>query len=74
MNINTIQKKLKLILSKTKLNKLGKETGFTKRERNITTFQLVTAMICNFSKSLCIKQYRLYPLEVQKDMESNFYC
>jgi len=46
MNISIIPKKLKLILSKNKLNKLGKATGFTKRERNITTFQLVTAMIC----------------------------
>ncbi len=46
MNISIIPKKLKLILSKSKLNKLGKTTGFTKRERNITGFQLVTAMIC----------------------------
>jgi len=46
MNISIIQKKLKLILSKNKLNKLGKVTGFTKRERNITTFQLVVAIIC----------------------------
>ncbi len=46
MDISIIPKKLKLILSKNKLNKLGKETGFTKRERNITTFQVVTAMIC----------------------------
>ncbi len=46
MNISIIQKKLKLILSKNKLNKLGKATGFTKRERSITSFQLVTAMIC----------------------------
>ena len=46
MNISTITKKLKLILSKNKLNKLGKETKFTKRERNITAFQLVTAIIC----------------------------
>ena len=45
MDINIIPKKLKLILSKNKLNKLGKATGFTQRERNITTFQLVSAMI-----------------------------
>jgi hypothetical protein len=45
-NIGIIQKKLKLILSKNKLNKLDYATGFTKRERNITSFQLVTAMIC----------------------------
>ena len=46
MNISIIQKKLKLILSKNKLNKLGKETKFTQRERNITAFQLITAIIC----------------------------
>ncbi len=46
MNISTIPKKLKQILSKKKLNKLGKTTRFTKRERSIATFQLVTAMIC----------------------------
>jgi len=46
MNISIITKKLKLILSEKKLNKLGKETEFTKRERNVTAFQLVTAMIC----------------------------
>lgn len=46
MNINTITKKLKLILSEKKLNKLGKETEFTQRERNVNAFQLVTAMIC----------------------------
>ncbi len=46
MNISTIPKKLKLILSKSKLNQLGKVTGFTKRERNITIFQLVTSIIC----------------------------
>jgi hypothetical protein len=46
MNISIFIKKLKLILSETKLNKLGKETKFTQRQRNITAFQLVTAMIC----------------------------
>ena len=46
MNISIFTKKLKLILSEKKLNKLGKETKFTQRERNITAFQLVTAMIC----------------------------
>ena len=46
MNISTIPKKLKLILSKSKLNQLGKVTDFTKIERNITTFQLVTSIIC----------------------------
>ena len=46
MDISIIRKKLKLILSETKLNKLGKSTGFTQRERNLTAFQLVTAMIC----------------------------
>jgi len=46
MNISIITKKLKLILSEKKLNRLGKETEFTKRERNINAFQLVTAMIC----------------------------
>ena len=46
MNISIITKKLKLILSEKKLNKLGKETQFTQRERNVTAFQLVTAMIC----------------------------
>ena len=46
MNISTITKKLKLILSETKLNQLGKITGFTKRERNITAFQLVSSLIC----------------------------
>ena len=50
MNISIIPKKLNLILSKNKLNKLGKATGFTKRERNITTFQLVTAMTCAFGE------------------------
>ncbi|PIP78457.1 MAG: transposase [Gammaproteobacteria bacterium CG22_combo_CG10-13_8_21_14_all_40_8] len=46
MKITTIPKKLKQILSKNKLNKLAKSIGFTKRERNITAFQLVTALIC----------------------------
>ena len=46
MNISIITKKLKLILSEKKLNKLGKETEFTQRERNVSAFQLVTAMIC----------------------------
>lgn len=46
MKISTIHKKLKLILSENKLNKLGRTTGFTKRKRNISAFQLVTAMIC----------------------------
>lgn len=46
MNISTIIKKLKLILSEKKLNQLGKTTGFTQRKRNVTAFQLVTAMIC----------------------------
>ena len=46
MNISIFTKKLKLILSETKSNKLGKETKFTQRQRNITAFQLVTAMIC----------------------------
>ena len=39
---------LKPILSEKKLNKLGKEKEFTRRERNITAFQLVTAMILIF--------------------------
>ena len=46
MNISIFTKKLKLILSETKSNKLGKETKFTQRQRNITAFQLVTAMTC----------------------------
>lgn len=46
MNINIITKKLKQVLSEKKLNRLGKEIGFTQRERNITVFQLVIAMIC----------------------------
>jgi len=46
MKINTISKKLKQVLSETKLNKLGKQLDFTKRERNIKPFQLVTALIC----------------------------
>jgi hypothetical protein len=50
MKINTIQKKLKYILSENKLNKLGRTTGFTKRKRNITAFQLVTAMICTLGE------------------------
>lgn len=41
MNITTITKKLKQVLSEKKLNRLGKETGFTQRKRNITAFQLV---------------------------------
>ncbi len=50
MKISTIQKKLKLILSENKLNKLGQTTGFTQRKRNITAFQLVTAMICTLGE------------------------
>jgi hypothetical protein len=46
MKISTIEKKLKLILSENKLNKLGETTGFTQRKRKITAFQLVTALIC----------------------------
>ncbi len=45
MNITIIIKKLKQVLSEKKLNRLGKETGFTQRKRNVTAFQLVTAMI-----------------------------
>ncbi len=46
MHINTISKKLKLILSERKLNNLGKATGFTQRKRNVTAFQMVSAIIC----------------------------
>ncbi len=46
LDINTIIKKLKLILSKNKLNQLGKSTGFTQRKRNVSAFQLIIAMIC----------------------------
>ena len=46
MNITIIIKKLKQVLSEKKLNRLGKETGFTQRKRNVTAFQLVIAMIC----------------------------
>ena len=45
MNINIIIKKLKLVLSEKKLNRLGRETGFMQRERNVSAFQLVIAMI-----------------------------
>jgi len=48
VGISTIPKKLKLLLSKNKLNKLGKATGFTKRERNITTFQLVADKVFSY--------------------------
>ncbi|MCN4144227.1 MAG: hypothetical protein LC437_03885 [Thiohalomonas sp.] len=46
MNITIIIKKMKQVLSEKKLNRLGKETGFTQRQRNVTAFQLVIAMIC----------------------------
>jgi len=45
MNANIFIKKLKYILSEKKLNRLGKQTGFTKRERSITSFHLVTSII-----------------------------
>jgi|GEM_PF-4808077 len=41
MDISIIRKKLKLILSETKLNKLGKSTGFTQRERNLTQGKII---------------------------------
>ena len=45
MDISTTIKKLKLVLSEKKLNNLGRDTGFMKRMRNVSSFQLVIAMI-----------------------------
>lgn len=45
MNANIFISKLKSILGEKKLNKLGKEIGFTKRERNITAFHMVVSII-----------------------------
>ena len=45
MNVNMVAKKLKGILSEKKLNRLGRQTKFTRRERNINAFQMVVSMI-----------------------------
>jgi len=45
MNVNTVAKKLKAILSEKKLNRLGKQVGFTKRKRNVDSFQMVISLI-----------------------------
>lgn len=46
MDINTVIKKLKQVLNEKKLQQLGKSSGLIKRERNVTLFQLVIALIC----------------------------
>jgi len=45
MNANIFISKLKSVLSENKLNKLGKQLEFTKRERNITAFHMVVSII-----------------------------
>jgi DDE family transposase len=45
MNVNIVAKKLKGILSEKKLNRLGRQTAFTKRVRNINAFQMVISMV-----------------------------
>jgi len=45
MKLNIVTKKLKAILSEKKLNRLGKQVGFTKRRRNIDAFQMVISLI-----------------------------
>ena len=45
MKSSTLSKKLKLVLSEKKLNKPGKNIGFSQRLRQITPFQLIVSMI-----------------------------
>ncbi len=45
MKSTTLSKKLKVVLSEKKLNKLGKNIGFSQRLRQIAPFQLVVRMI-----------------------------
>ncbi|PLT23878.1 IS4/IS5 family transposase, partial [Pseudoalteromonas sp. MelDa3] len=45
MNANIFINKLKSILSEKKLNRLGKQVAFTKRERNITAFHMVVSLV-----------------------------
>ena len=45
MYINELSGKIKKTLSKPKLNKLGRELGFTKRERDMNAFHTVNTLI-----------------------------
>lgn len=40
-----LSKKLKVVLSKKKLNKLGKKIGFSQQLRQIVPFQLIVSMV-----------------------------
>ena len=56
MNNNIIRSKLKSVISESKLNKLGKELEFTKRQRDVCAFNMINALIASMgegkSKSL----------------------
>ena len=45
MKSSTLSKKLKVVLSEKKLNKPGKNIGFSQRLRQIPPFQLIVSMI-----------------------------
>jgi len=45
MNNNILRKQLKSVISETRLKKLGRELGFTKRERDVNGFNMVNALI-----------------------------
>lgn len=45
MNNSTVRKAIKSVVSERKLNKLGRTTGFTKRQRDVCAFNMVNALI-----------------------------
>ena len=45
MNNNIIRRQLKSVISETRLKKLGRELGFTQRERDVNGFNMVNALI-----------------------------
>jgi len=47
MNNNIIRKQIKSVISENKLNRLGKELGFTKRKRDVCGFNMVNALIAS---------------------------
>lgn len=47
MNNNIIRKQIKSVISENKLNTLGRELGFTKRQRDVCGFNMVNTLIAS---------------------------
>ena len=50
MHNNIIRQQIKSVVSEHKLNKLGKELGFTKRKRDVCAFNMINSLIASLGE------------------------